>query len=49
MTVRDANADPFTDLFDWENPPFMTPPTFPEPTINQAAVTACSAELTPAQ
>jgi len=47
LTARDANADPFTDLFDWQAPPFMTPPSFPEPTIDQAAVTACSAELTP--
>ena len=46
LTARDANADPFTDVFDWQNPAFMTPPTFPEPTINQAAVTQCTAELT---
>jgi phospholipase C len=46
MTVRDANADPFTDLFDWQNPPFMTAPVFSEPTINQAAVTTCTSELT---
>ena len=47
LTARDANADPFTDLFDWQNPPFLTPPTFAEPTINQAAVTACTTELNP--
>jgi phospholipase C len=49
LTARDANADPFTDLFDWQNPPFMTPPTFAEPTIDQAAVTQCTTELTATQ
>jgi len=49
LTARDANADAFGDLFDWQNPPFMTAPTFAEPTINQAAVTQCTAELTPTQ
>ena len=47
LTARDANEDPFTDLFDWQNPPFMTAPTFPEPAIDMAAVTACTGSLTP--
>jgi phospholipase C len=46
LTARDANADPFTDLFDWTSAPFMTPPTFSEPTIDQAAVTQCTTALT---
>jgi phospholipase C len=49
LTARDANEDPFTDLFDWQNPPFMTPPSFTQPTIDQTAVTACTAELTATQ
>jgi phospholipase C len=28
ISARDANADPFTDVFDWNNPAFLTPPTF---------------------
>jgi phospholipase C len=29
MTARDANATPPMDMFDFANPPFMTPPTLP--------------------
>jgi phospholipase C len=29
MTRRDANAWPMLDLFDFGNPPFLTPPAFP--------------------
>ncbi len=29
MTGRDANATPPMDMFDFEHPPFMTPPTLP--------------------
>jgi phospholipase C len=47
LTARDANEDPFTDMFDWQSPPFMTPPTFPMPTVDQAAVTQCTSELMP--
>lgn len=45
LTARDANADPFTDMFDRQSPPFMTPPVFPEPTINPSAVALCVAEF----
>jgi phospholipase C len=45
LSARDANADPFTDMFDWDDPPFMTPPVFPEPAIDQAAVSQCVAEF----
>jgi phospholipase C len=41
LTARDANSDPFTDMFDWDNPPFVKPPTFPEPTINQTELNYC--------
>jgi phospholipase C len=50
LTARDANADPFTDLFDWQTPPFMIPPTFAKPTISNGdggAVAQCLAELVP--
>jgi phospholipase C len=43
LTARDANADPFSDMFDWTSPPFVKPPTFPEPTVNESAVTYCEA------
>ena len=43
LTARDANADPFTDMFDWTNPPFVKPPTFSEPTIDETEVTYCEA------
>jgi phospholipase C len=48
LTGRDANADPFTDVFDWQSPPFLTPPVFPEPMINAAAVTLCTEEFSDA-
>ena len=34
LTNRDANADPLLDLFDFANPPFMTPPELPAATID---------------
>ncbi len=43
LTARDANADPMFDFFDFENPPFMTPPNLPEATIDQDRRTACQA------
>jgi len=47
LSARDANADPFSDMFDWSDPPYLTPPTFPEPTVNASAVARCVAELNP--
>lgn len=41
LTRRDANADPMLDFFDFENPPFMTPPTLQEPPINQEKLDVC--------
>lgn len=43
LTARDANANPFSDMFDWTSPPFMKPPSFPEPAVNKAAVAFCNA------
>lgn len=43
LSNRDANSDALMDLFDFENPPHATPPTFVEPTIDPAKVDACKA------
>lgn len=42
LTRRDANADPLMDMFDFQNPPFMTPPALPEATVNQAEDDYCN-------
>ena len=34
LTNRDANADPLLEMFDFANPPFVTPPKLPAATIN---------------
>jgi phospholipase C len=41
LTARDANADPLMDMFDFTTPAFATPPSIPEPTIDQAELTYC--------
>lgn len=41
MTKRDANASAMLDFFDFEDPPFLTPPTFSEPPIDQAKLETC--------
>jgi len=41
LTARDAAADPMLEFFDFDHPPFMTPPTFKAP-----AVGSCSAQPT---
>jgi phospholipase C len=42
MTARDANAWPMLDLFDFQNPPFTTPPTgVPNATPYQAQADWC--------
>lgn len=43
MTARDANAAIPTDLFDFANPPFMTPPTLATTTVDAAARDRCRA------
>jgi phospholipase C len=42
LTRRDANAWPLLDLFDFDNPPFLTPPSgAPEATIDAAPEDWC--------
>jgi phospholipase C len=36
LTNRDANADPLLELFDFANPPFLTPPKLPNATVDPA-------------
>lgn len=33
LTARDAAADPMLEFFDFTNPPFLTAPAFPKPTV----------------
>ena len=43
MTARDANAWPMLDMFDFDDPPSMTPPTgAPDATASQAGITWCA-------
>jgi phospholipase C len=49
LTNRDANADPMYDFFDFDNPPFMTPPSLPDATIDQARHDECVKIFTPPQ
>jgi phospholipase C len=41
LSRRDANADALMDLFDFENPPFAEPPSFPEPVIDPDKLAEC--------
>jgi phospholipase C len=34
LTNRDANADPLLEMFDFDDPPFLTPPTLPDAVVN---------------
>jgi phospholipase C len=43
LSGRDANADPLMDLFDFQNPPFVTPPTLTAPSVDTSEETYCSA------
>jgi phospholipase C len=48
LTARDANATPPMDLFDFQNPPFLTPPTVAAKTPVDATVLAqCKQSLAP--
>jgi phospholipase C len=47
LTNRDANADPMTDFFDFDAVPFATPPSIPEPEVDQARYDECKALYTP--
>jgi phospholipase C len=41
LTARDANAEPPTDLFDFQNPPFTTPPPLTPPTVDPTELDYC--------
>ena len=41
LTARDANADPMLEMFDFANPPFMTPPSMPRPVVDQTELAYC--------
>ena len=41
LSARDANATAPFDLFDFEHPPFATPPALPEATVDEALRRAC--------
>jgi len=41
LTGRDANAWPLLDMFDFESPPFMTPPDLAEAPVDEAVADAC--------
>lgn len=47
LSRRDANADPLSDLFDFDAPPRLTPAEIPALTIDPAEVAACQAEFPP--
>jgi phospholipase C len=42
LTNRDATADPMLEFFDFDNPPFVTPPLLPEATIDPVQLAACA-------
>jgi len=41
LTDRDANAEPPFELFDFEHPPFMTPPVLPEAAVDPVQKKRC--------
>jgi phospholipase C len=41
LTARDANAEPLTDLFDFTNPSFVTPPTIASAPLDEAGYDYC--------
>lgn len=43
LTNRDANAEAPWEMFDFEHPPFTTPPAIAIPTVDDAKVQACRA------
>ena len=45
LTARDANADAMLDMFDFQNPPFLTPPAIADAPIDGTAVDACKASF----
>ena len=48
LTARDANATPPMEMFDFKNPPFMTPPTITaHTTVPPAILTQCGQSYAP--
>jgi phospholipase C len=48
LTGRDANANPPFDMFDFKNPPFLTPPNITaHATVDPAVLAACKQSLAP--
>jgi len=47
LTNRDANAEAPWEMFDFENPPHVVPPTFTIPTVSQDKLDACKAIFDP--
>jgi phospholipase C len=47
LTSRDANADPLLDFFDFKNPPFVTPPNIPAPTVDPDRYSECETLFAP--
>jgi phospholipase C len=43
LTARDANADPLSDMFDFKNPAFKTPPSLPPAPVEPTHQQACAA------
>ena len=49
LTARDANATPPFDLFDFDNPPFATPPEITaHTTVPDEVLTGCGQLMAPA-
>lgn len=42
LTARDANADIPIEMFDFQNPPYVTPPTIAEPTVDPTLLDYCA-------
>lgn len=47
LTARDANADVPMEFFDFQSPPYVTPPTFAEPAVDQAKLDYCTTSFPP--
>lgn len=45
MSARDANAAVPYDMFDFEHPPFLTPPALPIPSVDEMASRVCHARF----
>lgn len=45
LTARDANANIPYDMFDFQNPPNLVPPSFPEPQVDPAELEYCRANF----